>query len=255
MSKTLHYMQLLKDHLERRLEYNKVQLDLLPKGTLATKLSKGYRYLYWVHPSDDTPGKRDYTPLKEADRPLVDQLRRQRIIRLQIPLLKYNIKLIDRFIKHYKPWDDSTCLRELTDAYSENLSYQGFDPPAKNMSHPDTLTHRNSVGEIYRSRIEAQISEILRSKNIQYDYDTLLELKTRTVSPDFRITHPKTGEFIYLEYFGKMADDDYAQTNLEKIQDYLRNGYVYGKNLMFLFENTSGIDLEAISRIIDMLVQ
>ncbi len=255
MSKTLHYMTLLKERLERTLSYNLEQLDLLPEGTLVTKKSKGHHYLYWVHASEEAPGTRKSTRLKEADRPLVNKLRRQRIMRLQISRLRHNIKVITRFLKSYRPWDESSCLRELSPAYNENLSYQGFDPPSKNTSHPETLVHRNSVGEVYRSRIEAQISEILRSKGLQYDYDTLLKLETQTWSPDFRITHPETGEFIYLEYFGKMTEDDYAQHNLEKIQDYLRSGYVYGKNLMFIFENTSGIDLEAISRTIDMLIQ
>ena len=253
MSKTIYYMSILKNILEENLSDCISQLEKLPKGTLITKESKGLMYLCWSHISED--GKRIKTPLKESDRPLIDQLRRQRILRIQIPLLKHNLKLVDRFLKYYKPWDESTCLRQLSKAYSENLSYQGFDPPEKNTSHPENLVHRNSIGEVYRSRIEVQISEILHSKGLQYDYDTLLELGNKTWSPDFRITHPKTGEFIYFEYFGKMIDDDYAYNNLEKIQAYLRSGYVYGKNLMFFFENASGIDLEAISRTVDMLIQ
>ena len=248
-------MTLLKERFERMLEYNRSKLKDLPEGTLITNISKGLKYLYWSRYSKSIPGKRERVPLKESDRQLVEELRQQRLIRIQNPLYEHNINAINRFLKTYKPCDDDTCLKMLSSAYNEDLSYQGFDGPNKNLCHPENLNHRNSIGEVFRSRIEVHISELLLSRGVKYDYDVELKLGAKTRYPDFRITHPKTGKFIYLEYFGKMYDEDYAQDNLIKIQEYLKNGYVYGDNLMFFFENSSGIDIAAIARVIDMLIQ
>ncbi|MBQ8590874.1 MAG: hypothetical protein IJ486_10535 [Firmicutes bacterium] len=255
MSNVLKSMTLLKEQFERTLQHNQRQLKFLPKGTLTIKRVKNLSYLCWLKPSAAKHDGRRCIILKENNRKIAEQLRRRRIIQKQNPLLSHNIQVIDRFLNSYIPCDDSTCLRSLSPAYSESLNFQCFDKAITNPSFPEDLSHSNSVGEVFRSRIEAQISEILLSRGVKYDYDVALQLGTKTRYPDFRITHPKTGEFIYLEYFGKMYEEDYAQKNLIKIQEYLQHNYVYGKNLMFFFENSKGIDLAAISRVIDMLIQ
>ena len=59
----------------------------------------------------------------------------------------------------------------------------------------------------------------------------------------------------YIEYFGMLEKNDYEERNFDKINWYLNHGFVPGRNILFLFENTnSGIDLIATQNQIQMLL-
>ena len=107
---------------------------------------------------------------------------------------------------------------------------------------------------MFRSKSEVQISELLRSMNLSYVYEPQFSLGSKTVHPDFMLTHPLSGKPLLIEYFGMVDDNDYGHRMLEKIRFYLNHGYIPGRNILFLFETpTSGIDLMAVQSCIKQL--
>ena len=253
MSSVKQYLTEQLSVMERRYLRNKRDLTRMPKGTLTLKRSKtGNRtYLYLSNGAKDKSNH----PLKEKDRPMIEKIRLRRIMEQENALLKENIPALKRFLEVYQPCDRDTCRAMLSPGYQDDYSYRGFDSsPEKKSFRPEGLVHRNSIGELYRSRIESAISDLLLNRNLKYEYEPELIIGSKRYHPDFCITHPKKRFPIYIEYFGMMSDEDYALSTLNKICDYLNHGLVYGENLMFFFENSKGIDLAAIARIIDMMI-
>jgi hypothetical protein len=57
------------------------------------------------------------------------------------------------------------------------------------------------------------------------------------VYPDFTLLKVCTREEIYWEHLGMMDDPNYVHKALNKINTYIRNGYIPGKNLLLTFES------------------
>ena len=254
MSHVKQYLTEVLAAMERRYLRNKRDLTRMPKGTLSVKRSKSGNRAY-LYLSNGAKGKSSH-PLKEKDRPLVEKIRLRRIMEQENALLEVDIPAVQRLLNVYQPCDRHTCRAMLSPGYQDDYSYRGFDPPPEKTDfRPQGLVHRNSIGELYRSRIEAAISDLLLNRNLKYDYEPELMIGSRKYRPDFCICHPTKGYPIYFEYFGMMSDEDYALATVDKICAYLNHGLVFGENLMFYFENSKGIDIAAISRVIDMLIQ
>ena len=61
---------------------------------------------------------------------------------------------------------------------------------------------------------------------IPYRYEEVIQLVEVTISPDFTIKHPVTGQIYYWEHFGKMDDPIYAKNVCDKIQLYISHGII-----------------------------
>ena len=118
------------------------------------------------------------------------------------------------------------------------------------------LVHRNSRGEMFRSKSELIISERLIAKEVSYDYEKPLILGTSTRYPDFTIEN-EYGEIYYWEHCGLMNDELYKKRWNEKLNLYKANR-IYpieeGGNLIITYEDgTNGISISEIDDKIDCL--
>ena len=57
--------------------------------------------------------------------------------------------------------------------------------------------------------------------------------------PDFQILC-YDGTLIIIEHLGMLLKNNYAMKNLIKIQDYIRSGFIIGKDLILTSENANG---------------
>jgi hypothetical protein len=90
-------------------------------------------------------------------------------------------------------------------------------------------------GEMVRSQAEKRIADFLFCYNIPYAYEPTLELGNILVKPDFYL--PK--QEIYVEFWGLVANKEYAERMRRKLQLYQR----FRVKLLSLFSEDLG-DLE-----------
>lgn len=107
----------------------------------------------------------------------------------------------------------------------------------------------NDVPEIYtkkgervRSKSEKILADALADAGIEYKYECPLNLKGYgTVYPDFTMLSPTTRKEIYWEHDGRMDDPGYAEKAVRKINSYIRNQIIPGKNLIITFETSATV--------------
>jgi len=92
-------------------------------------------------------------------------------------------------------------------------------------------------GERVRSKSEVIIADALNREGIPYRCEYPVYIKgIGNFYPDFTVLDVKKRKEIIWEHFGMMADSEYAQNFVSKINHYERNGYYLGDNLICTFE-------------------
>ena len=266
MSHSLFYLDHVYESLSRELKTKEEEYKQLPKGSLYFKPRHTGKSLCWKRSSlQNKSGKRKEIILKDdnpADQAIAKGVRRRFFLSTQMERIKKNLTLIDECRKNYLLCDDEVISSLLPDTYklpTSNIPHE-FDNLSKHSGteqfFPNSLIHKNSMGEYFRSKSEVQISELLHNLHIPYQYELPLTLGGKTIYPDFTIIHPTTGATLYIEYFGMVDSREYGLRMLEKIELYLNNHLIPGVDVLFLFEtSSSGMDLVAIQKSIKQLIQ
>ena len=115
------------------------------------------------------------------------------------------------------------------------------------------LIHKTARGELVRSKSEVIIANMLHSKDIEYEYEKVLDLGEEGIRiPDFTIDDAESGICIYWEHCGMMNDAGYRVRWEEKKALYQKHGIIEGDNLIVTYDNyNGGIDSERILEIIE----
>ena len=113
-----------------------------------------------------------------------------------------------------------------------------------------------------RSKSELIIANILYKNRemLKYKYERPLELMierhTQTIYPDFTILNVRTGKLVYWEHAGRMDDPRYAANFVKKINTYIDNEIIPGKDLIVTYETVnSPIVIQHIQLQIEILKQ
>ncbi len=97
-----------------------------------------------------------------------------------------------------------------------------------------------SKNERVRSKSELIIANALLQNNVPYRYEFPIELKTEngfiTVHPDFYCLNINNRKEFCWEHFGMMNNDEYAASATAKLNAYIQNGWIPGKNLIISME-------------------
>ena len=109
-----------------------------------------------------------------------------------------------------------------------------------------------------RSKSEVIIANILyqNKKHILYKYERpLMVLKdgsTKIIYPDFTMLNLHSGRIIYFEHAGKMDDPYYANEFVKKMNTYINNGLLPGKDVLVTFETmTNPLDVSVVKKMIE----
>ena len=122
----------------------------------------------------------------------------------------------------------------------------------KGAPNPEQLIHKTITGEKVRSKSEAFIYTSLTTNRIPFRYEGALHLGKKTYYPDFTIRHPRTGEVIYWEHFGKMDSREYARKTFAKLEQYQYFGIIPSVNLIITFETKEHpLSIEEVENIIE----
>ena len=114
-----------------------------------------------------------------------------------------------------------------------------------NQNYPENLIYKTDQGEMVRSKSELILANMLNQnrKYLLYKYERPLELmqgdKIQVVYPDFTILNIQTGKITYWEHAGRMDDPKYANQFVYKVNSYMSNGIMPGRDLIFTYETMS----------------
>ena len=257
---------LIADTMRRLRKYNN-----LPHRTLILKVrglnSANYYGQEWKN------GKRTIIPLGNADSKTVILYKRQRYLTEKLKRLIKDKKVAEMFLSKFTDYSYDAIQKDLPTSY-QNLQAQCFEPDVDeivSLSYgrlPKSITEDERFQELVRWANEdykrnpyplpenPNISRAgipMRSKGECMWHDNILfeglpvriepEIELQGKSGQWHKLYPDfvfkcfDGTYIYVEHFGEWADEDYAERNKRRIQEYLDCGIVLGDNLIVTSDN------------------
>lgn len=244
-----------KNQLEQLITQKQKEISMAPKGRLRVSTNKGTYQYYKITENSDTLGTYiTKNNIHEAE---------------QLAKADYNKKILPQLQKELAKINDL-----LANTQDPQQHYENLHIGRKKLFSPVTLSNKDfavhwlaveykhksfeqtttalftSKGERVRSKSEVIIADTLTRLGIPYRYEFPIRFKNYTVHPDFYCLNLRTRQEFAWEHFGMMDDPEYAQNAVSKIQDYQRNGYFSGKNLITTFETkTNPISTKQIEQI------
>lgn len=237
----LNALLVRKNQLEQLISQKQKEISLAPKGRLRVSTNKGTYQYYKINDNKDTLG----TYITKNNIHEAEQLAKADYNKKILPQLQKELAKINDFLsntqdlqQHYenlhigrrKLFSPVTLPnQDFAVAWlSVEYNHKPFDPTAPIL--------QTSTGQRVRSKSEVMIADTLTRLGIPYRYEFPIRLKNYTVHPDFYCLNLRTRQEFAWEHFGIMDDPEYAQNVVSKIQDYQKNGYFPGKNLITTFE-------------------
>ncbi len=185
------------------------------------------------------------------------------------PLLEKNQKLINDFIRKYHPeemeqiYDDlnemrKKLVRPVFVSKEEIIHRWNIEEYESNPFHPENLRFETQQGEMVRSKSEVIISNILYSykTHILYKYERPLRVEkegnAKIIYPDFTILNINTGKITYWEHAGRIDDSYYANEFVKKINTYVSNDLLPGRDVLVTYETMSNpLDVSVVKRMVE----
>lgn len=229
------------DYLQRQIKMLKKELKKLPSGKLVISKNGSYNKLF-------SGGKNGCSYIPSANYAYAMQLAKRQMIEIKLAHLLVLYNLYSGVISSEKNYSESVKSLIRKDSISQPLYSNAFNMLTyskntwanldydKSTKHPENLKFKSLSGQMVRSKSEAMIADTLLHYNIPYHYEEILTLDFGEVVPDFTILNPIDSSIVYWEHFGMFDDPDYVSKTILKIQSYIRNGIIPGKNLIMSFE-------------------
>ena len=271
----------------KRLEIISQNIDAFlcqaPDGCLKWQNKKGKTYYYHQHKERELEGNKHSEELKlkkskwkrkyiTKENVSVAKLlaKKQYYIALK-SVIKSRIKALKTFMKYYPNREIDAVYEELSEERKRLID--PIEPTLKdivkkwneefyerNKTFPENLRYETEQGDIVRSKSEVIIANILyqHRKDILYKYEKPLEViengRKKTVYPDFTIMNVNTGKVVYWEHAGLMDDAVYVNDFVRKMNLYMTNGLMIGKDVVVSFETASvPLDINVVKKLIKEL--
>lgn len=271
------------NRLEKMLKGIDMFLSGAPEGCLKWQNKNGKTYYYQQYMQDvpmiadktmDTENfdkwKRKY--IRKRDIGIVAALAQKHYYSSVKPLVQKQLKELKQFVNKY-PKEN---LEEIYEALS--VERKRFVKPLqpsvkqiiknweaevyeKNTKYSENLKFETDQGELVRSKSEVIIANLLyQNKNhILYKYERPLELnvegRSKTVYPDFTILSKRIGKIIYWEHAGRMDDPYYVNDFVKKLNTYVMNGLLPGKDVILTYETQNNpLEIGVVKRMIKELI-
>ena len=159
-------------------------------------------------------------------------------------LINYDEKIADA-IYDQMPVEKKELIQPLRMTAGEALRKWENERYEANQNYPENLIYKTDQGEMVRSKSELILANMLyqNRKYLLYKYERPLELmqgdKIQVIYPDFTILNILTGKITYWEHAGRMDDPKYANQFVYKVNGYMSNGIMPGRDLIFTYETMS----------------
>ena len=271
------------NRLEKMLKGIDMFLSVAPEGYLKWQNKNGKTYYYQQYMQDvpmiadktmDTENfdkwKRKY--IRKRDIGIVAALAQKHYYSSVKPLVQKQLKELKQFVNKY-PKEN---LEEIYEALS--VERKRFVKPLqvsvkqkiiqweaevyeKNTKYSENLKFETDQGELVRSKSEVIIANLLyqNQNHILYKYERPLEMtiegRSKIVYPDFTILSKRIGKLIYWEHAGRMDDPYYVNDFVKKMNTYVMNGLLPGKDVILTYETQNNpLEISVVKRMIKELV-
>ena len=252
-----------------------------PPGNLLNNRNLGTPHYYHSYYDQNGDWKRIY--LSNSD-PMIGALARKEYLKLSLPAIQKNIKLLEGVLAHYVSLDSQDIIQMARRAYRllpdqcfftgqhenelwktvENLEaltdelieyrcdshrdWANADYP-KN-TYPFRNLQLTSFGLRVRSRGEIVIAEVAHSLGIPFRYDQNIVLDDgSTISPDFSFEDSYYEEF-YIEYCGMMDDPDYVRRHMIKRSRFEQSGINEWNNIRYIYSRDDSLNATEVRHIL-----
>ena len=265
-------MQGLKELLEKESkrinEIKKIvdeRLKDAPDGTLRITTTKNqYQYIHCKQvqckeeqcKQEQCTEKRDkqeikLSYIKKENLALAKQLAQKSYDQKIKKIVERRDKQLERLVKEYKDDEIEAIYNSLhnkrkelvvpVEPTYEQLLARWKSVPYVGKDFKDVTTEIYSKkGERVRSKSEKILADMFYDMGIEYKYECPLHLKGYgIVYPDFTFLSRKTYEEIYWEHDGRMADPEYAEKAIRKIDHYTKNNIIPGQRLIITYESAN----------------
>ena len=112
--------------------------------------------------------------------------------------------------------------------------------------------HNAKDGTPMRSKSEVHIGNALIDKGVRYVYEMPLRVMGLPVEPDFAFYSHSRGRVMLWEHAGMLGDEEYRRDFADRLNIYIKAGYVPCVDLILTFDTTDGnIDTRLIDAVID----
>lgn len=198
-------------------------------------------------------GTKKYLPRRKNGE--VRQLAQKKYDSLMLDEIHKQLEILDHFVQEYNPERTAEVFGSLSDEwrkmttpvplpqkdYADLWLAKKFRGKKFSAESPVLLS---SNGTRVRSKSEIIIANELTSLGIPFRYEYPYEMVWKddggvqkgVVHPDFTCLNVRTRREFIWEHFGRMDDDAYANGTIEKLENYERNGFSVGENLIFSME-------------------
>ena len=231
--------------LEIQKQVNKSLIRAPKDGRLRVAYRKGKPQYYYMNKKNDTKG--EYIQKKDISK--AKRLAQRDYDKEVIGYIKKRINAIEKCIKCIESFDISELHRKspgrelLINPYEvsktdyihnwQNVQYEG-----KQLSDTNTVLITNN-GERVRSKSEKIIADKFFELNVPYRYEYPRWINGwGNIYPDFTLLDANNRREIIYEHFGRMDDPEYAEKTIVKINKYINEGLIVGKDFIFTMETS-----------------
>lgn len=129
-----------------------------------------------------------------------------------------------------------TPIRPTDEQFVEAWLADPYEGGSFSLQDPEFYTEKN---ERVRSKSEILIANAMCKFKVPYKYECPLYLEgLGVIHPDFTALNVKRRKILYWEHLGKMDDEEYARTNVNRINIYEKNGVFKGDRLILTWETS-----------------
>lgn len=277
MSNLMSIMKTESIRLEKMLKKINGFLEMAPEGCLKWQHRRGRTYYYQQYGLQLD----ENVNIKESNRNYIRKYITKENVALAKKLAKkqYYLSLkyvIERRVKVLTYFENNYSNKEIDEVYYEMCEerrslVEPIELPVRekvkqwqeekyegNMLFSERLRYETEQGEKVRSKSEVIIANILyqNRKDIVYKYECPLEViengHKKIIYPDFTIMNVHTGKITYFEHAGLMDDSNYATEFVKKINTYIANGILPGKDVEVTYETSAvPLDISVVKRLIN----
>ena len=270
---TMHnFIQLAKEEvpqLENTLKKIDAFLNHTPEGCLKWQNKKGKTYYYHQYMKDNKWVRRY---IKKNELSLAKKLAQKHYYLSIRPILEKMLDETKRFTKKCSSNELEEIYDNLSDerkslvtpiqiSVKEKVKQWQAEAYEKNLMYPENLRYETEQGDMVRSKSEVIIANILyrNRKDILYKYEKSLEVmengRQKTIYPDFTILNKHTGKVTYWEHAGRMDDSHYANEFVKKMNTYIDNDLLLGRDVVVSFESLSNpLDIKVVKRLVKQII-
>lgn len=268
--------------LEKMLKRIDVFLSGAPEGCLKWQNKNGRTYYYHQYQNDISKNQEEKEQaqetkkyfrryIKKRDLKIAEILAQKQYYSLIKPIVQKQLQELNQFINKYPKENLEEVYESLSDerkrlvkplqtSIKQKIMQWESEVYEKNTKYSENLKFETEQGEFVRSKSEVIIANLLyQNHHILYKYERPLELniegRNKIVYPDFTILSKRTGKMVYWEHAGRMDDPYYANDFVKKMNNYVANGLMLGKEIILTYETqNSPLEISVVKRMIKELV-